>query len=434
MVNNSIIEKDTGWRSPSRVDQYAKYGKVNQYSCYAYADLFDIKKRDKHYAYIPNTGGVNSTHRSPLVYCSGYNFNIPSNATITKILIRQRRCMNTYSYNKTYIKDYLITLKTGASTSDLGIASKGIGGHNLSEGAKWNYKTKGWGDYTVGDKYKNKEGTVQEVWGVNVTPATANNQNFGCVVQCEGTGSTWHCPKIDSIEMKITYTQVNDSSKAPSTTSNNVKNSEKEQSKQIESKIVKEYQPDESEILQTTAESIGEEYLYTPFTLWIRYRNYVDSDEDILLNGYNGAITITLNSNIRFENGQRTKTIPAFEFKQNTDEDDISRGYKTIYKELLVYPVKAGTGVISVKGVHYDDNGTTQTTQSVEVTVTESLISLSNSMCELNKVTFTNCDATKGSAICNLGALTGKYLNFNDITSTDKCFFDFDKYRDSEYR
>ena len=427
MVNNSVITKNTGWRSPTQVDQYSAYGKVNQYTCYAYSDLDDIKKRDGAYAYIPYSGGVNQTHRSPRVYCSGFKFNIPSNATITKILIRQRRCMNTYTYNKTYIKDYRINLKTGISTSDYGV------GNNLSEGKIWSVKTKGFEDYTVGDKGNR---TVQDVWGVKITPATVNNQNFGCVVQCEGTGKTWHCPKIDSIEMCVYYTQINDENKAPSTTSNpsNIKKSEKQQSVQIESMLVKEYQPDDSEILQVTANSIGEEYVYTPFILWVRYRNYVDSTNNILLDGYNGEIKFTLNNNLRFEDGKKTKTIQAFEFKLNSDEKDITRGYKTIFKELLVYPVKAGTGIISVNGVHYDVNGETKETQTVELTVSESLVSLANSMCELNKVTFTNCDATKGSAICNLGALTGKYLNFNDITNVDKCFFDYDKYRDSEYR
>jgi hypothetical protein len=282
------------------------------------------------------------------------------------------------------------------------------------------------GYHTTGDK----AGTVQEVWDVKVTPAVVNNQNFGCVVQCVGTGKTWHRPWIDCVEMCIYYTQVENGN----TNSTFVKTEEKEQSVQIESKIVKEYQPDDSEILQATANSISEDYVYSPFTLWIRYRNYVETKSKILLNGYNGIITITTNSNLRFEDGTRKKTIPAFEFKENTDNVDIKRGYKTIFKELKVYPVKAGTGVLTVNGVYFNENDELIKTQTVELNVSNSLVSLNNSICELNKVTFKNCNATKGTAIYNLGALTGNQLIFKDITTVDKCFFDYDKYRDSEYR
>lgn len=427
MVNDAIITKNTGWHTPNMVNQYNKYGKVNQYTCYAYSDLNDIKKKDSHYAYIPYTGGVNQTHRSPRVYCSGYNFNVPSNATITKILVRQKRCMNTYSYDSSYIKDELITLKLGASTSDLGIYEKGVGGHNLSEGTRWNFKTKGWGEHTVGETYKNKQGTVQEVWGVYITPAMVNNQNFGCIVQCIGTNSVWHCPKIDTVEMCVYYTQVG-------STASTAQSDSTPQLANVESMVVKEYKPDDSEVLQVTAESINEDYVYTPFHLWIQYKNYYDSNQKIIPKRHSNTITITLNENIRFINGQRTLTIPSFEFKESSDERDRTRGFKTVFKDIYVYPVKAGEGVLTITGVNYTVNEEPKKTQTVSVTIDESGVSLTNSICELNRVQFTNCNATKGTAIYNLGALTIRNAKFNDISKEDKCFFDFDKYRDSEYR
>ena len=55
-------------------------------------------------------------------------------------------------------------------------------------------------------------------------------------------------------------------------------------------------------------------------------------------------------------------------------------------------------------------------------------------MTELNKVRFVDCEATKGTAICNLGTIVVNNLTFDDLSDYDKCFFDCDKYRDSEYR
>lgn len=426
MYNDGIITKTTGWLKPSQVNQYSKYGKVNQYTCYAYSDLFDVKKKDSHYAYIPLSGGVNSTHKSARVYCSGYGFQIPNNATITKILIRQTRCMGTTPYKGSYIKDYLIKLKTGASITDLGV------GNNLSDGAIWNSKSRGFGTYESGDKF----GTVQEVWGVNITPAVANNQNFGCVVQCIGSDKRWHQPKLDCVEMCIYYTQVNNVATAPNNTSKpeNVKINEKEQAVQIESKIVTEYQPDDSDILQSTQQEISEDYVYSPFNLWVRYRNYVDINSKILLRGFNGVITVTLSNHLRFQNGSRTMKIPAFEFKQDTDDTDIKRGYKTVYQDLKIYPVKEGIGKVTVSGVHFTENDTLYKTQEIHLNITGSGVSLSNSMTDLKYCTFTDCSATKGSAICNLGAISTFHMNFKDLSNTDKCFYDFDKYRDSEYR
>lgn len=422
MAKTTSVVKNTGWCYPNRVSQYAEYGKVNRSSCYAFANLDRIKKEDGLCAYIPANGGVNETHNSPRIYCYDFKFNIPAEAHITKILVKQRRRKGNVG-SVTRIKDYLIALKVGANVSGRGV------GNNLSKGMEWNSKSAGLSDYIAGEYYD----TVQATWGIEVNPVMVNNQNFGCVIQCTGTGEFFDTPEIDSVGMCIYYKIPSSENDNDSETS--VPKLEKEQSEYVLSKLVKEYQPDDTEILQTTALSISEDYCYTPFIIWLQYRNRVNPQTGIINQGYNDKITLECSPSLRFSNGTNTLTFPIYNFEEITDRDDIRRGYVTRYTWIKVFPVSYDPQAeVKAKGVHYSENGEFKREQTITLAVSESMFNLADSSTELNRCTFNNCSAVKGNSIYNAGALKFSNLKFKTLPSTDKEFWDYDKYRDSEFR
>ena len=132
-------EKSTGWVSPSKVSQYTT--NVNSGACYAYSNLSNSRIVDGSYAYIPSSGGVNSSHKSPRVYFYGFPFKLPTNGTveITEVLIRQRVMKNVYGGG---IKDYIVKLKDVNSSSNTGIGS------NLASSSAWSEKTLKYRNYS----------------------------------------------------------------------------------------------------------------------------------------------------------------------------------------------------------------------------------------------------------------------------------------------
>lgn len=428
-VNTDIITKDTGWHLPTQINQYNEYGVVNQETCYAYSNLEYIKKRDGTCASIAGDGGVNNTHHSPILYCSGFKFNIPENATITKIQVRQRRKCNTQQQKtEEGIKDRVIRLKIGASVTDYGE------GHNNSEEAKWNAKENGLADYTIGN---DEDKTVFQVWGFTVTPPMANNPNFGCVFQCTGKTSAMMQPVIDSVEMNITYTQLGTSTTTPGNTSKTENIINENQSPQTTSKVETNYKPDNQETATNpmkTQTSI--DYIYTPITFYIRYINNVLTNKNgvkYIEEAKHDKITITLEK-LRFQNGKTTMTLPVTKLPESTDKTDIERGYISILKQINVYPTSVGTGKIIIKGLKPRVNDETTNTQTLNITIIESTTNTSNSMCTITNSTFNGCNATEGKAVYNYGKLTYENLNITGIGIGTKYLFDYDKYRDGEFR
>ena len=427
-VNNDIIQKETGWHLPHAVAQYNEYGKVNQTVCYAYSNLIYLKQRDNTVISMEGTGGVNHLTSSPIVYTYDYKFKIPENATITKIQVRQRRkCNTTTTKSQQGIKDRVMRLKIGASTTNYGE------GTNLAEGVKWSSKELGLGDYTYG----NTRETVYEQWGITVTPAMANNPNFGAVTQCMGLTEEMMQPVIDSIEINITYTQLGTTNTTPTTTSETVKENPN-QDVQLTSEVNTYYQPDgqtEATHQMKTTESI--DFIYTPISFWIRYKNNVQRNTfgvDYIERGRHDQITITLNDCLRFADGSHTKKLPVTVIDESLDKEDILRGYKSILRQVQVYPNQVGTGVITIKGLVPSKNNNTTTTQTLNITIKDSFTNTSNSSTTINNTTFTNCSATKGSAIFNDGKLTYTNITLSDISNQDKVLWDYDKYRDGEFR
>ena len=424
-VNNDIIVKDTGWQLPTQISQYNEYGIINTETCYAYSNLPYLKQRDNTCASIDGVGGVNNIHHSPLIYCYGYGFNIPIGATITKIQVRQRRkCNTTQQKSNDGIKDRIIRLKIGASVKDYGE------GHNNSQEAKWSTKEQGLTDYTSGN-YDNL--SVYEVWGVVVTPAMANNQNFGCVIQCTGKTDLMMQPVIDSVEIKISYTQLGTTSTTPEKTTETVIN--KNQSPQATSEINLYYKPDnQEEPTHNTEMTQSVDLIYTPMTFYIRYINNAITNNQVtyIEEAHHDKIKITLDK-LRFQDGSTTKTIPVQTLKGSTDKIDLRRGYISQLQIVQVYPTEEGTATVTIEGLRPNVNTTSPVTQTVEFNITPSTTNTSNSICTISNSTFNNCNATEGKAIYNYGKLTYSNITINGVGTNTKYLFDYDKYRDGEF-
>lgn len=427
-VNNDIITKETGWHLPTAVAQYNEYGAVNTTICYAYSNLIYLKQRDNTVASIDGEGGVNHLTRSPIVYTYGYNFKIPENATITRIQVRQRRkCNTTTTKSEQGIKDVVMRLKIGANITNYGA------GTNNADDAKWSSKELGLTDYTYG----NTKETVYEQWGLTVTPAMANNPNFGAVTQCIGLTEEIMQPVIDSIEINITYTQMGTTNTTPTSTSETVKENPN-QDVQLTSEVNTYYQPDGQE--EPTHQMKTEEfvdYIYTPISFWIRYKNNVQRNTfgvDYIERGKHDQITITVNECLRFNDGSNVLKLPVTVIEESMDKEDILRGYKSILRQVTVYPKQVGTGVITIKGLVPSNKNNNTTTQTLNITIRESFLNTSNSSTTIYNSTFKNCSATKGSAIFNDGKLTYEHLTLSDITNQNKVLWDYDKYRDGEFR
>lgn len=198
----------TGWKMPSTVAQDKRKAVNNNLACYGFVDLKNITKEDTSSAYIPTSGGIDSTHASPVLYASNYGFKIPTKAKITKIevcpIVQQATDPKRKKYGKSISKIKLLKLKTGTSTTDYG-----VGNSKLPSNTELPYKK-----WSTTDKYTSS-GTLKE-WGVStLTPSMVNNSNFGCVFQCIGIISkAWVMPRVAQLKMRITYTtadvEIND--------------------------------------------------------------------------------------------------------------------------------------------------------------------------------------------------------------------------------
>ena len=211
----------TGWKTPTIVTQNSSKSLNNGRACYPFVKLDNIKKNDLSYADTTLAGGVDKEHASPIVYCNGYNFNIPANATINNIQVliicqQSTDSANRYHRGEQTSKYYFLKLKTGASTTDYGVGRNLITSDKLLPYKKWSTE----------DNATFSGSPTQ--WGVeNITPSIVNNSNFGCLIQFKGLYTkAWSTPAIAKVLMNIEYTlpSVTEVAKTiPSETSINVR-------------------------------------------------------------------------------------------------------------------------------------------------------------------------------------------------------------------
>lgn len=191
----------TGWKTPTIVTQNSSKSLNNGRACYPFVKLDNIKKNDLSYADTTLAGGVDKDHASPIVYCNGYNFNIPVTATINKLQVlvicqQSTDSANRYHRGEQTSKYYFLKLKTGASTTDYGVGRNLITSDKLLPYKKWSTEANA-----------TFSGSPTE-WGVeNITPSIINNSNFGCLIQFKGLYTkAWSTPAIAKVLMNIEYT------------------------------------------------------------------------------------------------------------------------------------------------------------------------------------------------------------------------------------
>lgn len=199
---------DTVWKLPRTVDQDAS-GNINPGKVYRFVNIVKIKTDDDDYCDISpwNSTGIDSKHKSPFLYAYNFNFNLPSNATVTKIscYIRAqqitkpaKRYDRRGNYSKSISKFCSVKLKTGSSI---------IGG-----GTGNDFSTKSGTQMLPYKKWSTESETVfsgtPAEWGLTAKDIVSiiNSNNFGIVFQFVGTVSKgWVSPAVAYVKMKISY-------------------------------------------------------------------------------------------------------------------------------------------------------------------------------------------------------------------------------------
>ena len=204
---------DTGWKNPTMVAQDSRRELNNDHDCYPFKNLDNIKKDDnKTFADQrpwPTTG-IDSDHKSPMIYAYNYGFNIPSKAIVTKItlfVLVQQVTHPKYYYEHYVLKRQLrfstskfchVKLKTGASLVDGGV------GNDMSQKCKV--------PMLPYQQWSTEETTTfsgsPADWGLTSTniPAIINSGNFGVVLQFVGTiKNGWCTPGVAQVRLKVEY-------------------------------------------------------------------------------------------------------------------------------------------------------------------------------------------------------------------------------------
>ncbi len=196
----------TEWKTPKTVSQDFRYKKVNGGTCYQFYNLDNIKKDDNTYAYQSYysrgawRAGTHTKRASPIVYASNYGFNIPQNAKIESIELKQQVRQKSYTYRQD-LKTKLVRLKTTSSTTDAGGNTENFAKDTLYP------LNKAWTTQT--------EKITQNNTKIKLTPELINSPNFGQIFQCIGTKgkkfsprTEWDDCNIARLQIRITYSGV----------------------------------------------------------------------------------------------------------------------------------------------------------------------------------------------------------------------------------
>lgn len=204
---------DTGWKHPLNVVQDSRKALNNGLSCYAFVNINNIKKNDKTYADQQPWAytGVDTDHKSPMVYAYNYGFSIPKDAVVDKITLYAM--VNQLTHPKYYYEHYVlkrqlrfstskfynVKLKQGSSTVD------GGSGNNMA--SKCSVQMLPYQEWSTEDT-TTFSGTPTQ-WGITSkdVPSVINSGNFGVAVQFIGTVKNGWCnPAIAQLRMKVEYT------------------------------------------------------------------------------------------------------------------------------------------------------------------------------------------------------------------------------------
>lgn len=160
LQNRELVRDDTGWLSPSNVIAENVYENNN------WLNLDNIMYyNDSTYATVPN--GVSMNVKSQTISCTGFNFNIKEDATVTGVDVRIKVLDGTKGGSA--IKDCVLT----------------INGENVENNQKV------WSDQL----------TLENIYTSTVT----NLENLTIKYQIIGTGEDYNQPLIYGLQVKINY-------------------------------------------------------------------------------------------------------------------------------------------------------------------------------------------------------------------------------------
>lgn len=430
------ITKNTGLKNPQTVSQYAKY---NNNTCSAWNRLETIKEDE-----VTDLSAVcynlTNTKRSALIYCYNFGFNIPSNATITKITVQTVACQD--DITKSHVQTQIVKLKLGANTTDSGV------GNNLAPKKPWRTHKDahiiGMQYATIGDS----SSSVKDTWGVDVTPAIVNNSNFGVVFQCMADGTQKHKAYLDSISMSIEYTLPEETAI--------IQPIENKGTIDISLSTKKYNSITPTKILDQTI--INQPYDSTSaYHFWVKYKNNAQTknDSNVILDQISEPVIIETDGKLIFNGGNTSYTIPSQTIKGTSDSryiisstnenapnyieqfydvylfsniTDFNSEESYIESTVKLYSTKLSNGKYVKKAL----------LDSITLEIGSSVSNIANSQTILDNCTFLRNAANKGAAIYNLGRLYVNNISFDDNhthgTGRNNCaFFDVDICRDKEF-
>ncbi|WP_455644811.1 hypothetical protein [Methanosphaera sp.] len=371
----------TEWRSPHTVKQDARYKIVNGGTANAWGGLDNLKTVDtSNWTYIIKNG-TSDYRASPVLYINNFGFNIPSKATIKKIIIEYKVQEQTL---KAGIKTKTLKLKTGPSTTDWGV------GENKAPSTKWSVKPN-WTTETI-------SATPSE-WGVDLTPSTVNNSNFGVVLQCVGLSNghkgygSWSLPRIAYVRMKIEYTVATE-------------------------EIIEKSKLKTTASLSANTLDVANEN--TPVTLSIKYQHLIGANKKY--NAGESPNTVVSSNTLRIGDAKRTTyTVPTVQIAE--DKSSV-----TYTKTVNIYPgLLTGTQTITISNddttinlainvINSDD------TSEEDISNITSKYEDENQRMLLRSVTFNYNSSKVGGAMYLEGEkIQVKNCKFESNTASSKC-------------
>lgn len=400
---------DTGWIDPTSIDTCNKFNNET-FKSWSPKRLYLVKTEEsrklRHYD-LSAVAYLRKNQKTGFMYASGFGFNIPVDATILKVEVRQNICGGDHDYG---LQLNHLKLKTGASTSDDGVGNNVTNGLKLRRHSYCHYH--GMMTPVIGDTKKD----VNKFWGITITPNVVNSTNFGCVIQYKGLFKSLEKVYMNNIKMKIIY----DDNKDKPVVKDNLKyvlTNVKEDpltKKDGKFKVLNTYE---------TSQKYDEP---TPFKFYIRVENDVVKNAKgvkfIVDCRSSELVLISPDEKLLFEDSKPSRTIGQLNIPGTTDKKFIDNGFTWTYFERRVYinpsvvePLLDKNESITADLILYrKDTSISKTTpydvkkplSKITFTIKRSLENIGYSMTILRRCTFTNNEANKGSAIYNTGRIS----------------------------
>lgn len=451
-------EKSTSWAEFSQWDTCNKY-KGEKFSTWSiprikYVKKDELNKRGGQWDLSAVCYNLTTTRKSALLYCYDFGFNIPKDSEITKVVVKQVFCGDDKTNGR--VTSYRLNLKTGASTSDLGV------GNNVSDKVKWRthrYAHRNGMQYNyIGDTSK----SVKEFWGVELTPSIVNSKDFGVIIQCNASSTkTGHKAYLDVVNVKIYYKKAE--TKPTKTVDNkeevlNADNSmtytlsrDKQETvstkkdKTGKSTVLKTHNTIEKNTLATSDDPIPYDNP-NMIKFFVRYQNNVVSDskkKKYLIDAKSKKLLLVSDSKVLFDNNSNKKTIESLTVKGSNDTNYVNMGFNWYFLEQYCF---INPDIVNSWNDKTDDTSTitlyTADDTNTKLATLTFYISEGNSNIPYSQTILRNCvfesnHSNKGSAIYNTGRLYTENLEFYDNqtygTTRDKCqFYDVDICRKHE--